>query len=379
MWNILLYHDTFLMRGWAERLNIEIAKTLHAAIMTAIWSSDCYDAESLWFQWEIIEVDPGFQTGMIGFLVMKYRFFSSKKKLKNYDTIIFSNEAISGIWGIKPGTNTYYYAHSISRHLFDQRDQYIAKVPLLIRPFFYISSLFFKWLYRREMSKVGTIFVNSEINKKRMSEWLGRDDAIVIYPSVDTEKFNIFDNDIVSQILAIEAISFMYKEYYISFSRLTHAKRIDTIIRAFRQIPDKNVIILYGENDSQKDEFINMGKWFPNIIFHTLKDNNNLPYIISGSLSSIAISAHEDFGMVAIESMACWVPVIAVDEWGYRESILEGKTWYMLDPDNLETDLIKTLENVDTYTLRSMQWDCRKQSENFDTRSMNATIQQYIR
>lgn len=197
---------------------------------------------------------------MIGFLVMKYRFFSSKKKLKNYDTIIFSNEAISGIWGIKPGTNTYYYAHSISRHLFDQRDQYIAKVPLLIRPFFYISSLFFKWLYRREMSKVGTIFVNSEINKKRMSEWLGRDDAIVIYPSVDTEKFNIFDNDIVSQILAIEAISFMYKEYYISFSRLTHAKRIDTIIRAFRQIPDKNVIILYGENDSQKDEFINMGK-----------------------------------------------------------------------------------------------------------------------
>lgn len=30
--------------------------------------------------------------------------------------------------------------------------------------------------------------------------------------------------------------------------------------------------------------------------------------------------------MVVIESMACGVPVIAVDEGGYRETILDGKT-----------------------------------------------------
>lgn len=43
----LLYHDTFLMRGGAERLNIEIAKTLGADIATAIWSFNCYDARSM--------------------------------------------------------------------------------------------------------------------------------------------------------------------------------------------------------------------------------------------------------------------------------------------------------------------------------------------
>jgi glycosyltransferase involved in cell wall biosynthesis len=45
-----------------------------------------------------------------------------------------------------------------------------------------------------------------------------------------------------------------------------------------------------------------------------MKDGNNLPHIISGAIASICVSQNEDFGMVAIESMACGVPVIAVDE-----------------------------------------------------------------
>ena len=141
---------------------------------------------------------------MLGFLKMKWRFFKSANITANYESILFSNEAITGIWNIKPGKRTYYYAHSISRHLFDQRDQYLMKIPFLIRPFFLIFSVFLRWLYKKELSKIDTIFVNSESNKQRMSEWCGRDDAIVIYPSVDVEKFQIFDEKSVSQIIAIE-------------------------------------------------------------------------------------------------------------------------------------------------------------------------------
>jgi glycosyltransferase involved in cell wall biosynthesis len=191
---------------------------------------------------------------------MKWRFFRSTHITTSYDTILFSNEAITGIWKTTPNTKTYYYAHSISRHLFDQRYQYLAKVPFLLRPFFLIFSVFLRWLYLKELSKIDTIFVNSEANKKRMKNWCRRDDAIVIYPSVDTEKFDIFDESSISQILAIELLSISNKDYYISFSRLTHAKRIDTIIRAFQKIPDKKIVILYGENDSQKDEFLELGK-----------------------------------------------------------------------------------------------------------------------
>ena len=401
MSKILIFHDTYLMRWGAERMNIEIAKWLHADIATAIWSPDCYDSRSMGFQWEIFEVDPGWKRGMIGFLKMKWKFFKSGKITENYDSILFSNEAITGIWKTKPTTKTYYYAHSISRHLFDQRDQYLAKVPLLARPFFLIFSVFLRWLYITEMEKVKTIFVNSLANQKRMSEWCGRDDAIVIYPSVDVEKFDIFNEKSVLQILAIEWIwsqnreyifltntreewqkqdsIISYKKYYISFSRLTHAKRINTIIRAFQQIPDKNIIILYGEHDSQKDEFILLGRWYPNIIFHKLSDNNHLPQIISGAIASICVSKDEDFGMVAIESMACGVPVIAVDEWGYRESTASGKTGYLIGAQNLEFNLVDIVKRTSPETFKNMEWACRNRALDFSLIAMNTKIQQYIR
>lgn len=374
----LLFHDTFLMRGWAERMNIEIAKSLDTDIATAIWSRDCYDARAMWYHWSIIEIDPGFKKGMLWFLKMKWKFFKSRKLLSKYDTVLFSNEAISGIWAIQPGTKTLYYAHSISRHLFDQRSEYLAKVSFFIKPIYLISSIFLKWIYIQEINKIDTIFVNSQSNKKRISEYFWRDDSIVIYPSVDTQKFNISDKNTVSQILAIEWISLLYKDYYVSFSRLTHAKRIDTIIRAFQKIPEKNIVILYGENDSQKDEFIKLWAGYPNIIFHALSDNNNLPYILNWSIASICISENEDFGMVSIESMACWVPVIAVDEWWYRESIIVGKTWYMINPKQLENDLISTIKNTTKESFSNMQNDCRIQSEKFSLENMNIQIKKYI-
>lgn len=378
MWKTLLFHDTFLMKWGAERMNIEIAKTLDADIATAVWSPNCYDAQAMEFKWKIIEVDPNFKRGMLGFILMKWRFFCSKKLVSDYGKIFFSNEAITGIWNVWPNTKTYYYAHSISRHLFDQREQYLQKVPFLIRPGFLLFSVFLRWLYTKEIQKVDTIFVNSEANKKRMSEWLGRDDAIVIYPSVDTDKFRIFPENEVLQILATEWILLQNKWYYISFSRLTHAKRIDVIIRTFQKIPDKKVLILYGENDSQKDEFIKMGEGYPNIIFHSLKNNENLPIILSGALASICVSENEDFGMVAIESMASGVPVIAVDEWGYRESIIHDQTGFLIHPDNLKENLVSIIENTWKNVLQEMQGACVLRAENFSLKKMYTKIQEFI-
>ncbi len=366
------------MRGWAERMNIEIAKTLNADIATAIWSPNCYNAQSMWFDWNIIETDPKFLKVILGFLKMKWWFLNSKKLLENYDTIFFSNEAITGIWWIPPRAKTYYYAHSISRHLFDQHKQYLQKVPLLLKPLFFLFSIFLRFLYKQEIKKIDTIFTNSLINKKRISDWLDRDDAIIIYPSVDTQKFKIYDKKSILQIFAIEWIIIINKGYYLSFSRLTHAKRIDTIIRAFQQLPDKKIVILYGENDSQKDEFIKMGEWYSNIIFHKLIDNNNLQYIISWALMSISISENEDFGMVAIESMACGTPVIAVNEWWYLETIVDQETGFFIDSKDLQNNLIKIIQDAHPEWILGMEDACRKQAELFSLENMNSEIRKYL-
>jgi glycosyltransferase involved in cell wall biosynthesis len=366
------------MKWWAERMNIEIAKILEADIATAIWSPDCYDARGMGFTWEITQVNPWFRRGMFGFFIMKARFFFSQNLLQWYDKVFFSNEAITAIWWVKSWTPTFYYAHSISRHLFDQYELYLSKVSNIIKPFYQLFAYFLRKLYIQEIKKIWTIFVNSRKNKERMKEWIGRDDAIILYPPVDIQKFSPTDENTLLQTIAIEWISISNKDYYVSFSRLTHAKRIDIIINAFKEIPDKKVLILYGENDSQKNEFMKLGEWYQNIIFHSLKNNEHLPHIISGALASIAISQEEDFGMVAIESMACGVPVIAVDEWGYRESILEGGTGFFISGEWLKENLINTIQTLQKENLNSMKEDCIKRAQDFSIEKFREQLLHYL-
>lgn len=58
--------------------------------------------------------------------------------------------------------------------------------------------------------------------------------------------------------------------------------------------------------------------------------------MIAGAIATICVSKNEDFGMVAIESMSCGVPVIAVDEGGYRETMVAGETGYLIPPEDIE-------------------------------------------
>lgn len=315
---------------------------------------------------------------MFGFLKMKWSFFRSKKLLEDYDTVFFSNEASSGIWSVKPGTKTYYYAHSISRHLFDQKGDYLAKVSWYKKPIFLIFANILKYIYIRELQKMDVIFVNSLNNKNRIQEWIGRDDAIILYPPVDTVSFSRKDESEIMQVFAKEGIHVGYKNYYLSFARLTHAKRIDRIIEAFKLTPSRRVVILYGENDSQKAEFMELGACFDNIIFHKLSKNEHLPWIISGSIATIALSKNEDFGMVATESMACGIPVIAVDEGGYRETVVHHQTGLLINANFSNNDIRDAILALDREKSASMETSCHEQAEKFSLSQFRSLLLSYF-
>lgn len=49
------------------------------------------------------------------------------------------------------------------------------------------------------------------------------------------------------------------------------------------------------------------------------------------SLITLSLSNFDTFGLVAMESLACEVPVIAFNAAGYRETMIDGKTGYLVD------------------------------------------------
>ncbi len=66
----------------------------------------------------------------------------------------------------------------------------------------------------------------------------------------------------------------------------------------------------------------------------------------------------EAFGNVAIEALACGVPVIAYRRGGPAEIVQHGKTGWLVEPDNIAglVDAIAHLDEIDRYT-------CRQQAE----------------
>lgn len=66
----------------------------------------------------------------------------------------------------------------------------------------------------------------------------------------------------------------------------------------------------------------------------------------SKSLCVLCLSFNEPFGLVALEAQACQTPILAINQAGYQETVLNGQTGYLL-PRKLRdfTDKIKQLKN----------------------------------
>jgi glycosyltransferase involved in cell wall biosynthesis len=84
------------------------------------------------------------------------------------------------------------------------------------------------------------ILTNSLNTQARIKKFVGKD-SIVLYPPVDTKKFTYIDT----------------KDYYLSFARLADAKRVDKVVEAFKKMPDKKLIVIYGENDPAREKIFN--------------------------------------------------------------------------------------------------------------------------
>lgn len=62
---------------------------------------------------------------------------------------------------------------------------------------------------------------------------------------------------------------------------------------------------------------------------HPLSDND-LAREYSVSLAVLCPSRHEPFGLAPLEAMACGTPVLAVNEGGYPETVVDGRTGWLL-------------------------------------------------
>ena len=359
---ILILHDTFLYKWWWERLILMMAKTLNADIASGFFSGGSFDLRKEGFKWKIIPVSTEIFKKWFRHIKLKKDFMFNTGFLKEYNIVIFSWDCLWAVRNIAPWTKTIYYCHTPPRYLYDLKNDYLKKVPFYLKFAFNFLSTIFRKMYELDIKKIDLILTNSKNTQNRIKDFLWIDSK-VLYPPVDLKQFKWVKQD----------------DYYLSYSRLSTAKRIDNIVKAFAWMPNKKLKVIYWVNDPQKEEIFEFAKWYNNIEFVTLPWNIGLTDMVWSCIANVCIPVNEDFWMIPIEAMAAWKPCIWVDEWWLKETIIDKKTGVLISEWGRVEDLINAVEFMTKEIALQMRENCEKQASKFSLQEFERQIKDYVR
>lgn len=106
--------------------------------------------------------------------------------------------------------------------------------------------------------------------------------------------------------------------------------------------------------------------------------DQQLAKLYSGATATLCLSRKEPFGLVALESMACSTPVIALSEGGYKETVIPGKTGLLIKrhPKSLALAIDKMLDPV---FQKSISRNCRAHViKNFSWQQHGAKLERIL-
>ncbi len=242
--------------------------------------------------------------------------FANLKLENKYDYYIIGGDwAISGAKHNKPNL---WYVHSPIREIWDLCD-YTKKTYLkfYLRPLYSLWAIYNRHLNRKYVNNVQTIACNSSTTQKRISKYLKRD-ATIIYPPIRTNDFSFIEKG----------------NYWLSVNRLISYKRIEMQLQAFKNLPEEKLVIVgsyeKAKHFSKYANYITSQKP-SNVIILNWIDRKKLIRLYSNCKGFITTSKEEDFGMNVVEAMASGKIVIAPNEGGYKETIINGKTGILID------------------------------------------------
>ncbi len=365
---VALIHDHLAQDGGAEKVLKVFAEMFPEAPIFTLLSEkinvDKYYRDRK-IDTSIIQKLPGgvrhYQWYM-PFMPMAVEFFD----LSEFDLVLSDSSSFAKGVITRPETLHIDYCHTPTRYLWSDTHQYINELKYN-KWFKKIISLVLNYIRlwdRAAADRVDLFIANSETVKRRITKYYHRD-SVVIYPPVNTDFFNIFADLIDSRLLS--------QNYFLCGCRLAPYKRIDIVIEAFKMMPDKKLII-YG-NGIDTSRLIKIAWGSSNIEFVGRVDDAMLAKLYRNSQAYIH-PQEEDFGITAVEAMACGTPVIAYRSGGAQETIIENQTGEFFDVQTPEA-IKKIVINFDKNKFTEKV--VRAQAEKFSIDNFKNNIENFIK
>jgi glycosyltransferase involved in cell wall biosynthesis len=278
--------------------------------------------------------------------------------LSGYDVVISSSHAVAK--GVITGPDQLHisYVHTPIRYAWDLQHQYLTDAGLTrgLKGFMARALLHYIRLWDiRTVPGVDFYLANSHFVAQRIWKYYKRE-ATVIHPPVEISRFTPKAEK---------------ENFYLTVSRLVPYKKIDLIVNAFRQMPDKQLVVIGDGPEMKKLSAIAT----PNIKLMGFLDNESTASYMQNAKAFI-FAAEEDFGIVPVEAQACGTPVIAYGKGGVLETVIEGETGFYFD-EQTPKSLIAAIQQFEAAPPLNSQ-TIRRNAERFDKERFKTILKTYV-
>lgn len=299
-----------------------------------------------------IQLLPGAATKFWNYLFLMPSAIESFD-LSRYERVISSSHAFAK--GILTNSDQLHisYLHTPMRYAWDLHHQYLADYGLDngLRGWFARAMFHRLRQWDRQTANNVDLFVANSTNVARRIWRTYRRRSVVIYPPVETSRF----------VPAPER-----ENYYVSVSRLVSYKRIDLVVQAFRQMPQRRLLVIgdgpeYGKLKAQAG---------PNIEFLGYQPDTVVADHLARALA-LVFAANEDFGITPVEAQSAGTPVIAFRGGGALETVIDARsaregTGIFFDQQT-PSSLAATIQESESILANISPLACRVQAQRFSS------------
>jgi glycosyltransferase involved in cell wall biosynthesis len=200
------------------------------------------------------------------------------------------------------------YCHNPFRYAWNARQETLAARGPVARAA--LGAIFQRWRQWDWIAaqRVDAYIANSQTTKRRVARYFGRE-ATVLHPPVEIERFAPATPG----------------EVYLVLSELMPHKRIDIAVRAFNELALPLVVVGNGPDARRLHRLAG-----PTVSFTGRVSDAEAAYLLARARALI-VTATEEFGIAAVEAQAAGRPVIALNDGGVRETVVDGVTGVFFD------------------------------------------------
>lgn len=217
--------------------------------------------------------------------------------------------------GFRSTGRTIVYCHTPARWLY-LSDQYLdrAKGSWLQRAGLgVLAPALTRWDHRAA-ARADRYLANASGVSERIRRVYGRNAPVVFPPqSVDTEAAR----EAVPEVARLGGGG----EYFLLVSRLLGYKNVANVVAAFRQTPERHLVIV-GDGPMRQSLLADLPQ---NVRLLSGVSEARLRWLYSRCAALIA-PAHEDLGLTVLEAAAWGKPTLALRAGGYLDTVIDGVT-----------------------------------------------------